>query len=202
MFWERISSHDVRCAASFCHHLDDSSTLFLYAGIFEKGTTALQYGDTARRTVEPLDIANYYRRKLWIKSDHYLVGENRPRCWPFFEAAHEKAYPGQALESMVPLAEKEQAAVEEAKTKLDDLQKAVADMAASSSGRNFDMASILSAANAVHKAVQACELPKTKEAAWKLVKLAAREGASMADIQAAEEQLRDQFWHQSCENNL
>ena len=61
----------------------------------------LQRGDGYRVAIEPLDIAVYYRRKLWqshpVGERHYLESDNRPAIFEFIEKAwvqeHKPGYP-------------------------------------------------------------------------------------------------------------
>ena len=51
-----------------------------------------QYGDNLRQMSEKLEIANYYRLKLWVKSGHYLDGKNCPNCYRRIQNAWMEAY--------------------------------------------------------------------------------------------------------------
>lgn len=61
----------------------------------------LQRGNGYRTLVEPLDIAVYYRRRLWqghpAGERHYLESDNRPAVYDFLEKIwvqqHEPYYP-------------------------------------------------------------------------------------------------------------
>lgn len=189
--------------------MDDSVILILYAGTFEKGTTALHYETTARKIVEPLDIANYYRCKLWINSGHYLAGENRPRCYPFFEAAYVKAYadsPDEKLESKFNSLRRSRRRLWKPKRSWRFCtRRFLMWPAGSSSGKLDDLASsrpIGSAENAAPEAAETCVLPETAEAAEEIGTLATKKEVKLANVVAAEKQLQEQFWDRKCENEF
>lgn len=68
---------------------------------FARTNAWLQRGEGYRKQVEPVDIANYYRRQLWkhhpVGQQHYLESDNRPDTYVFLESKwkqeHEEGYP-------------------------------------------------------------------------------------------------------------
>ena len=57
--------------------------------IFTRDPNLLQRGQTWRTNFGMLDIANYYRRKLWTKhvegQGHYLESDSRPAAYVMLE---------------------------------------------------------------------------------------------------------------------
>ena len=97
------------CDHVTCRVLRDfwAETLIMYkAGqlpldFFSRHGPWLQRGNGYRTLVEPLDIAVYYRRRLWqghpAGEKHYLESDNRPAIYEFLEKIwvqqHEPDYP-------------------------------------------------------------------------------------------------------------
>ncbi len=117
----------------------------------------LQHAHSYRLIVEPMDIANYYRLKLWACSggSHYLEDNNRPTGYQILQAKWEEKYQ-QAAESSTDWAAREQQAVQGALASVVQLH----DLAAAGSAASHKDLN-LAAQNAL-LSVQNCRLPKTR----------------------------------------
>ena len=174
-----------------------------------------QRGQTWRGSFEMLDIANYYRRKLWTRHPerkaHYLEAHNRPSAYAMLE---QSAEPGPWQADPKDFAQKEQAAVEAAKVALNQLlDRAKQSQAASDSqsSQGSEQHALRQAGQDAVKAVEACNLPITL---WRLRQVIkehglspvsdaqdqARQDATQNDLPAAVEGVIKQFWQQRCEN--
>ena len=171
-----------------------------------------QRGQTWRGSFEMLDIANYYRRKLWTQHPegkaHYLESGNRPSAYAMLE---QSAEPGPWQFDPKDFAKKEQAAVEDAKVALSQLLDRAKEGQAASGGQSpqdSERQALQQAGQDAVKAVEACNLPVTL---WRLrqehgsspVSTAqdqAQQDACQSDLPAAVERVIKQFWQQRCEN--
>eukprot|EP00208_Stichococcus_sp_RCC1054_P001956 CAMPEP_0206141634 /NCGR_PEP_ID=MMETSP1473-20131121/13648_1 /ASSEMBLY_ACC=CAM_ASM_001109 /TAXON_ID=1461547 /ORGANISM="Stichococcus sp, Strain RCC1054" /LENGTH=1073 /DNA_ID=CAMNT_0053536285 /DNA_START=165 /DNA_END=3383 /DNA_ORIENTATION=- len=168
------------------------------------GGSALKLGEDCRLMLEPLDIANYYRLKLWcsdgdkqtkvgLGNKRYEDPHNRPGGHRFLEAAWLKAHPeDSAADSrhmkVIALAYKEQQKVDAMKARLVELKSAVAALPPDDPAEEIEddvkaaIDRVSSAAVAALEAAKACQLPKTAANAAEVAEEAKHDSPSMEDL--------------------
>lgn len=122
--------------------------------LIEDDADWLQQAKNYCLSCKPLDIANYYRRKLWHISGHYLEQNNRPAGYCFIEAQH--GMPDLHLDkpawNSTSAAEQEQQAIIACETAIAGMLTAV---------QHQDEAGTVQCSGQVQSAVAACNLPTT-----------------------------------------
>ena len=174
---------------------------------FDGPSTLLQYGESARELMEMIDIANYYRLKLWTRSGHYLdphPSKNRPSNYPFMERAWNETHPDQPHASSAGYAAAEEANIKAAGAALHVFEDAAEQLHAAMQD-SAALEAVRKAATAAEAAIVACRLPLSEQAVQTAAQLAvsmtAQPAAAQVEIlQGAIETAHVQFMNPSCEN--
>ncbi|KAK9840289.1 hypothetical protein WJX74_006962 [Apatococcus lobatus] len=179
--------------------------------IFTHDPNLLQRGHTWRTNFEMLDIANYYRRKLWTGyvegEGHYLESDNRPAAYVMLE---QLTRPNRRHADSTPFARKEQEAIQAAKSALAQLLQAAKDKEALSEYNHG--AALQAAARQALEALKACTLPLTEKRLRKVLldydlsnqlPLPSRwQQPAKINMSAAIEGVIEQLWDGRCENGI
>lgn len=167
----------------------------------------LQRGQTWRTKFEMLDIANYYRRKLWTAyaegKRHYLESDNRPAAYAMLE---QLTQPTHRHADSTAFARQEQAAVQGAESALTLWLQAAKEWEAVPQQNHAD--ALQAASQHAMQAVQACTLPMTEQCLRQVLlnyhlepKLRGQiQQPSQPNLPAAVEGVIKQFWDPLCEN--
>ncbi len=174
---------------------------------FDGPSTLLQYGESARELVEMIDIANYYRLKLWTGSGHYLdphPRRNRPSNYPFMERAWNDTHPDQPHASTTGYAAAEEANIKAADAALQVFKNA-AEQLHTTPQDSAALETARKAAAAAEAAIVACRLPLSEQAVRTAAQLAtsmtaAPAAAQVESLQGATEIACVQFMKPCCEN--
>jgi len=192
-------------------HWWDSAMRKLPAG--DMNPTLLQHADNFRKAVEPLDIANFYRLKLWVNSKHYLdctgpkQKRNRPYCYTVIEDAWKDNH-GDEFEDSTSLAKMEEDAIETAQAALQALSAAADTLSIGndSGAPQHSLDAVKNMASDAVGAIKKCVLPLTQQAVEAAA--AASDGLMQPVTQQGKEALQDlvkaallRFHTQFCENN-
>ncbi len=161
----------------------------------------LQHAHSYRLLVEPLDIANYYRLKLWAQDNgsHYLQDNNRPVGYQILQTKWEEYYK-KAAGSSTATAAREQQAVEVAHSSLEELR----DLAQAGTAANRD--DLENAASDAGEWIEKCRLPTTLSLFQDVMnrhKLAAPAGQlNQQQLALDANAVLKQLKKQKCENSL
>ncbi len=174
---------------------------------FDGPSTLLQYGESARELMEIIDIANYYRLKLWTGSGHYLdpyPSNNRPSNYPFMERAWNDTHPDQLHASTTANAAAEETNIKAAVAALQVFKNAAVQLHAATQD-SAALETVRKAATAAEAAIAACRLPLSEQAVRTAAQLttsmaAAPAAAQVESLQGAIETAYVQFMKPSCEN--